>query len=157
MRLMRKEIELQEEMINITPYRELACGEDAESILEHVQEGYSVHEKVIAYLRAGAAYLAVMGVYMHPFKPNQKLLGPYYYTDGYYYWDRDTWKYVLKYHVTLPQEFIDHVMSDAGTKFLEQRIEENEDWSDVIKRWKMQQGYICFLPDHAGEIELENF
>jgi hypothetical protein len=31
----------------------------------------------------------------------------------------DTWKYVLKYHVTLPKEFIDHVMSEEGIAFME--------------------------------------
>ena len=97
------------------------------------------------------------GIYNHPFKSDITLLGPYTYTDGYYIWDRDTWKYVIKYGLTLPEEFINHVMSEKGTAFIEKRIDESEKWSDVIKSWKKREGFMCMLPDNAGEIELEDF
>ena len=155
----RKDIEefLQEinEMVCISPYQELNCGD--KSIYDNIEEGYVVPDKVIAYLRTTKPYLMSLGTYEHPFKKGVTLLGPYWYTDGYYYWDRDTWKYVVKYGLKLPQEFIDHVMSDAGTKFIERCIEENESWSSIIKAWKKEQGYVCFLPDDAGNKEIEEF
>ena len=75
--------------------------------------------KVIAYLQTTMPFVMSPGFYDHPFKTGTHLLGPYRYTDGKYYWDRDTWKYVLKYNLVLLQEFIGHVMSDEGTSFLE--------------------------------------
>ncbi len=47
--------------------------------------------------------------------------GPYLYTDDDHCWDSNTWKYVLKYGLQLSQEFIDYVMSEKGTKFLEEQ------------------------------------
>ncbi|MGI6177572.1 MAG: hypothetical protein ACOYJO_03840 [Eubacterium sp.] len=67
------------------------------------------------------------------------------------------WKYIVKYHVTVPQEFIEHVLSDEGVKFLELFAKEADPWSEVIKKWKNKEGILCFLPDDAGDIELENF
>ncbi len=65
--------------------------------------------------------------------------------------------YVVKYGLTLPQEFIDYVMSDEGTKFIEQQIESNESWSKAIREWKKKKGFICLLPDDAGDRELADF
>ena len=97
------------------------------------------------------------GVYEHPFQPGKRLVGPYTYTDGQYYWDRDTWKYVLKYHVTLPQEFIDHVMSEEGIAFMKWCADHSDSWIKTIENWKTNQDMICFLPDDAGNKELEVF
>ncbi len=111
--------------ICIFPFREIRCGKD--SIYDHVQSGYAVPEKVIAYLRAGRPCTVSPGIYDHPFRPGTTLLGPYLYTDGHYVWDRDTWKYVVKYHVTLPQEFVAHVMADEGpASFLADTSEKKE-------------------------------
>lgn len=151
----RKAIERLRSMICVSPFKEIRLGR--ESIYEHVQKGYTVPDKVIAYLRTTKPYLLSPGIYDHPFKPGERLLGPYTYTDGKHYWDRDTWKYVLKYHVTLPQEFIDYVMSDEGDAFIERFIDESDSWSNAIKRWKKRKGFICFLLDNAGEIELKDF
>ena len=63
----------------------------------------------------------------------------------------------MKYQVTLPQEFIDHVMSEEGTAFIERFIDQSDSWSDAIKKWKKRQGFLCLLLDNAGEIELEKF
>ena len=71
---------------------------------------------------------------------------------------RYTWKYVLKYHVELPQEFIEHVMSDAGTEFLESFAQENRSWECTIADWKFSsEGGLCLLPADAGDMSLENF
>lgn len=110
-------------MVNVMPYKEINGGE--ESIYDHVDENFTVPEKVIAYLQTTQPHLVCMGFYKHPFKDMQ-LCGPYWYTDGEYYWDRDAWKYVIKYHVTLPKQFIDKVMSDEGTVFLEKCAESDE-------------------------------
>lgn len=144
-----------EKMVCVSPFKEINCG--GESIYDYVQEGYEVSDKVIAYLKTTAPYVMSLGIYKHPFKPDMDLVGPYLYTDGHYYWDRDTWKYVLKYHVTLPQEFIDHVMSDEGTAFLEAQDRESDSWVGRIKNWKEQSDTLCLLPDNAGDEELEDF
>ena len=143
------------DMIDLTPYKELRSGE--RSIHDAIDKTQVIPEKVIAYLRCGEPLLMAPGMYEHPFKAGVTLLGPYIYTDGKYFWDRDTWKYVVKYNVALPQAFIDRVMSEEGTRFIEQRIDSHEDWSDTIKTWKKKKGFSCFLPDHAGEIALIDF
>ena len=142
-------------MICLTPFIELGCGD--KSIHDFVQEDYSVSDEVIAYLRTTQPYMMSPGIYEHPFKPGERLSGPYLYTDGKHYWDRDTWKYVVKYHVTLPQEFIDYVMSEEGTAFVNHFIDKCDSWSDKIKEWKKKKGVLSFLPDNAGEKELEDF
>ena len=142
-------------MVCVSPFKELGCGE--KSIHDFVKDGYSVPDKVIAYLQTTKPHEMCLGIYEHPFKPGTYLCGPYTYTDGYYYWDRDTWKYVMKYHVMLPQEFIDHVMSDEGTAFLKEQAQENDSWSDRIKSWKEQAGVLCLLSDNAGDECLKDF
>ena len=139
----------------VSPFKEICCGE--ESIYDYVQEGYTVPAKVIVYLQTTKPYLMSPGIYEHPFAKGKRLHGPYLFTDGYHYWDRDTWKYVLKYHVTLPQDFIDYVMSKKGTEFLDQCEEEDESWSERIKFWKESKQGLCLLPDDAGDLGLEDF
>ena len=151
----RKAIEEMRRRTCLSPFKELHFGD--KSIHDFVQEGYTVPERVITYLRTTDPYIMCPGIYEHPFKPGKRLLGPYTYTDGKYYWDRDLWKYVLKYHVTLPQEFIDHVMSDEGKAYIEQFADSSESWSDTLKGWKKQEGMLCLLPDNAGDIELDDF
>lgn len=143
------------DVISITPYKELHDG--SKSIHDHTREGYSVPDKVIAYLQTAVPFLMALGIYDHPFKEGVRLLGPYWFTDGKYCWDRDTWKYVVKYHLVLPEEFIDHVMSDEGTAFLEKCVSEHKTWGQIIHRWKQQPNTLCLLPDDAGQIELEDF
>ena len=142
-------------MVCVSPYKELLFG--SESIYDHVQDGFSVPDRVIAYLRTTQPYLMSPGVYEHPFKPGIRLLGPYLYTDGKYYWDRDTWKYVVKYHVTLPQDFIDHVMSDEGKAYIEKFGVQPASWTGIIENWKEQKNTLCLLPTDAGDISLEDF
>lgn len=119
----------------ITPYKELRLG--VLSIHDNLAAGYKVPSKVLDYLRVGKAHLCCMGIYEHPFKPGETLQGPYHVTDGWYIWDRDTWKYVLNYGLKLPKEFIDYVMSDVGTEFIEKQLEVDNGWPTIIiKRWK---------------------
>ena len=142
--------------ICVSPFKEIRCGE--ESIYDYVRDGYNVPAKVIAYLQTTKPYLMSPGIYEHPFIKGKRLLGPYMFTDGYYWWDRDTWKYVVKYNVTLPQEFIDHVMSEEGTKFLEQCEKDGDSWKGRIAGWKnSEKGGLCLLPDDAGDMGLEDF
>ena len=141
-------------MKNVMPFKEILGGE--ESIYDHIDENFVVPNKVIAYLQTTRPHLVCMGMYKHPFK-DKDLLGPYWYTDGEYFWDRDAWKYVLKYHVTLPQEFIDKVMSEEGTAFLKKCEEEGTSWSKVIKEWKNSPNMMCLMPDDAGDCPLDDF
>ncbi|NMD37668.1 MAG: hypothetical protein GYA87_03180 [Christensenellaceae bacterium] len=142
-------------MICLTPFKELKCGD--KSIHDFVQEGFSVPARVISYLRFSEPCYASPGVYYHPFKPEKRLPGPYGCTDGKYFWDRDTWKYVIKYNLTLPQEFIDHVMGDESATYIKKRLEDNKDISDRIKRWDDTQDYKLLKLDITAIEELENF
>lgn len=142
-------------MICLTPYKEIHGGKL--SIYDFVEVGYTVPDKVIAYLKTTKPFVMSPGIYDHPFIKGKRLLGPYKYTDDIYYWDRDTWKYVVKYGLKLEEKFIDHVMSDEGTKFIEEYIDNSESWSNTIKQWKKDGGFLCFLPDDAGNNELEEF
>ena len=94
------------------------------------------------------------GVYEHPFIPGKRLLGPYCYTDGHYWWDRDTWKYVTKYHVRLPQEFVDFVMSGAGDEFARTHIPYARSWFETNYG---DEPHANFLPQDAGNTTLDNF
>lgn len=139
-----------EAMINVTPYKEIEGGD--ESIYDHIDESFVVPEKVIQYLQTTNPHMVCLGVYKHPFK-DRDLLGPYLYTDGEYYWDRDTWKYVVKYHVTLPKAFIDKVMSEEGTAFLNSQAVPRDYWKKMMDRPRT----INMLPEDAGDIGLEEF
>ena len=152
----RKAMEMQEKMVCISPFKETHCGDH--SIYDFVKEGYTVPNKVITYLKTTEPYMMCPGIYEHPFKHGTKLLGPYTYTDGHYWWDRDLWKYVLKYHVSLPQEFVNHVMSNAGTLYLEQFVLQSKSWSKTIESWKNADAPgLILLPDNAGNLELDEF
>ncbi|HBA69331.1 MAG TPA: hypothetical protein DCZ40_08240 [Lachnospiraceae bacterium] len=151
---MRAERERLATMINVMPYKEIHGGE--ESIYDYIDENFAVPAKVIVYLKTTQPYLVCMGLYKHPFKDMQ-LCGPYWYTDGEYFWDRDAWKYVIKYHVTLPQKFIDKVMSDEGTAFLEKCAESDESWVKRIKEWKKNPNTLCLMPENADDYSLDDF
>ena len=151
---MRAERERLAAMINVMPYKEINGGD--ESIYDHIDGNFVVPEKVIAYLQTTQPHLVCMGLYKHPFK-DMLLCGPYWYTDGEYFWDRDAWKYVIKYHVTLPQNFIDKVMSEEGTAFLEKCAESDESWAKKIKELKESPDTLCFMPENADDYSLDDF
>lgn len=149
------EMDRMEKIVNITPFKELRLGKL--SIHDYIEPGHKVPEQVISYLKTTKPYLMSPGIYDHPFKSGHRLLGPYLYTDDRYCWDRDTWKYVVKYGLTLPQEFIDHVMSPAGIHFLEEFKRTNPSWEGVIGCWKEESSMLCLLPDNAGNEAIEDF
>ena len=151
----RAELERLAAMINVTPYKEINHGV-GESIYDHIDENFTVPEKVILYLQTTQPHFLPLGLYKHPFK-DMKLCGPYSYTDGEYYWDRDTWKYIVKYHVTIPQNFIDKVMSDEGTAFLEKYAENNEEWRKRIKELKENPETLYLVPKKPGDYSLDEF
>lgn len=145
-----------EKIICLTPYKELHGGK--KSIYDYIVEGYSVPQKVIEYLKTRKLYCMSPGVYHHPFKEDSTLLGPYLYCDdNKYCWDRDTWKYVVKYGLSLPQEFIDYVMSETGTAYLQNYQKGGETWANEISSMKERRNMLCMLPDDAGEIDIKDF
>ena len=144
-----------ERKVCLTPFKELKLG--GESIHDWVVEGYKVPTKVIAYLKTTEPYLMSPGVYEHPFKPDMRLLGPYCYTDGHYWWDRDAWKYVVNYHVKLPQKFVDYVMSGDGDDFLEAHLPWAKSWFDRIEENYGDVPHGNFLPEGAGNVGIEDF
>ena len=111
---------------------------------------------MILYLQTTQPHALALGLYKHPFK-DMKLCGPYQYTDGEYYWDRDAWKYIVKYHVTISQNFIDKVMSDEGTAFLKKYAESNEEWRKRIKELKENPAALYLLPKEPGDYSLDEF
>jgi len=141
--------------ICITPYKEIKGGE--KSIYDFIKNDYSVPNKVIEYLRTTKPFVMSPGIYKHPFKPEVDLLGPYMYTDVHYYWDRDTWKYVVKYGLTLPDEFVEYVTSGKGDSFLASFAKENPSWGKQIQKMKQGKNMMCFLPEDAGDIPIEKF
>lgn len=141
--------------VRFTPFKELHQGD--ESIYDWVEEGYSVPAKVIAYLKTTEPDVMCPGIYGHPFKPGMELLGPYCYTDGHYRWDRDAWKYVTKYHVRLPQEFVDYVMSGAGDEFLQEHAPQADSWFQNIEDSYGDTPHVNLLPEDAGDVGIEEF
>ena len=142
--------------INVMPFKEIKGGD--RSIYDHIEEGYTVPEKVIRYLQIKKPDVVCMGLYEHPFKPGLTLCGPYLYSDGKYTWDRDAWKYVVKYHVTLPQDFIDYVMSDEGTRFMDENGGYGSDsFYNTIETLYDGKPHINGMPKDAGDLPLDEF
>lgn len=73
-------------LICLTPYKEIKGGD--ESIYDHVREGYTVPDKVIAYLKMTKSYVMCLEIYEHPFKEGVTLAGPYLYGNGTIGWRR---------------------------------------------------------------------
>ena len=68
---------------------------------------------VLAYLNREEFELGEeMGMFDNEFLPpgNMDFLGPTEYTDGVWHWENDLAVYVEQYSVTLPQEFVSHVL-----------------------------------------------
>ena len=151
----REWIEKEKKMVCLAPFEELRLG-DA-SIHDWVEEGYEVPDKVLAYLKTTEPYMMSPGIYEHPFKPGERLLGPYCYTDGHFWWDRDCWKYTAKYHVRLPQEFVDYVMSGKGDRFLKSHAPDDSSWFNRIEDNYGDAPHGNFLPRDAGDIDVEDF
>lgn len=96
-------------------YRELS--EDPEereglpSMIEFISESPQEQEQeIVAYLR-NAVCVGARGCYVDDIlDPSCKdVLVPHLYTDGVYLWRLDIAHYVEKYHLRLPQDFIQHM------------------------------------------------
>ena len=151
----RRFVEERRKKVCLTPFKELGLG--SESIHDWVEEGYTVPAKVIAYLKTTEPDIMSPGIYEHPFRPGVRLLGPYCYTDEHYWWDRDAWKYVTKYHVRLPQEFVDYVMSGAGDEFAREHVPWARSWFEHIEESYGDAPHGNYLPEDAGDIDIEDF
>ncbi|MBO7123765.1 MAG: hypothetical protein J6V90_10880 [Treponema sp.] len=145
------------DIINITPYKELNQGEKC--IYDFINKEQKIFENVINYLKTESAFLMSPGIYTHPFKSDIKLLGPYLYTDGKYCWDRDTWKYVVKYNLEIPDFFIKHVNSSEGKKWLKDYTENNNfTWKNIIsEKKKNSKNELFLIPDDIGDLDLTDF
>ena len=132
-------------------------SEELKVIENNNVSSYPVPDKVIAYLKCPNNGLYRMGIFSHLYKPDIRFYGKTVYSDGLYVWDNFTWKYVMKYNLRLPESFIDHVMSEEGTAFIEKAIDESKLWSVTVKKYKKQLGYRCFIPTQSELRELDNF
>ena len=113
--------------IDLSPYKELHNGHGTESILDHVNPDQDLPEDVVDYLKHGELIIYALGLYNHPFEEDVKVPGPYFLFDGTYKWERYLWLYASKYHVEIPQEFIEHTRKPESRKWLEKRkVEEAE-------------------------------
>ena len=140
--------------MNITPFKELNQG--TESIYDHLG-GVLPPSEVIEYLKTTKPYMMSPGVYQHPFRPEVRLLGPYVYSDGTFSWDRDTWKYVVKYGLKLPQEFMDHVMSPEGKAFVKKMKASQGSWQKTFCEWDKRDSMHLMVPENAGDISIDDF
>ena len=52
------------------------------------------------------------------------------------------------------ESIFDHVMSEAGTEFIDKQIEENESWSKVLEEWKENRKNILVLMDPNEDDDL---
>lgn len=76
---------------------------------------------------------------------------------GRFWWDRNCWKYAAKYHVMLPQEFVEHVISGTGDKLLESYATDTSSWSGRIEERCRNMPHGNFLPKSAGNLDLKDF
>lgn len=76
---------------------------------------------------------------------------------GRFWWDRNCWKYAAKYHVMLPQEFVEYVISGTGDKLLESYATDTSSWSDRIEERCKNTLHGNFLPKSAGNLDLKDF
>lgn len=120
------------------------------------KEGYQVPDKVIAYLCAGRSKGAVAHLMQHPFK-SDKSISCHRYGDEMYTWYKDTWKFVVKYGLQLPKEFIDKVMSLESDIYFQNMIHILYGDKPLLEKHKQSLGYKCFLPSHSQLKELKDF
>lgn len=142
-------------IIDLTPYKEIHCG--MESIYDNVEEGYSVPDKVILYLRTNDNLCAAPGIYEHPFISGKNLFGPEISSDDIYAWERETWKYVLKYGLKLPKSFIDYVMSEKGTKYIENHAKMDEIFAEILKKYEEDPKNLTVYVEGENGVPYDEF
>lgn len=65
---------------------------------------------IIRFLKRGSIYALDMSPIKNPFSPHEKLkcrTGML--SDGVWLWPLEAWYYVLRYHVDVPPDFVDHM------------------------------------------------
>ena len=50
----------------------------------------------------------------------------------------------MKYHLTLPEEFIEHVISDAGTQFIEKACCKADSWYQEVEALEGDNKHMNF-------------
>lgn len=126
-----------------------ACDEFTKgfgSVHDYCQKGYRVPGKVLTYLRVVNPCAAAGVIYEHPFIKGKTCTGKTYMTDGKYCWDLDTLEYVLNHDLVLPQDFIDHIMSDYGTEFLN-RCTKVRNFKEAWRIYKTKPNQPCLILD----------
>ncbi|HEY1785123.1 MAG TPA: hypothetical protein VGG30_06210 [Pirellulales bacterium] len=95
-------------------FRERANGRpDYPEMMRHLNErAQPDEEKIVAYLRAGLIYIASPGIVKDVVSNGVEPIGTHsIVTDGTWAWPSDLAYYVDKYHVSLPDDFVQHLRS----------------------------------------------
>ncbi len=71
-------------------------------------------EHIVAYLNAGALFIACAGITNDVLDPEHPIIGaPHIRTDGVYAWPADLAHYVAVHHVALPEAFVRHAEANG--------------------------------------------
>lgn len=71
-------------------------------------------DRIVRYLNAGVAIAAVPGVEVDVLAEPPQIIGAMHIrTDGVWAWPQTLVHYVQRYHIALPQEFVDHMRSSG--------------------------------------------
>lgn len=63
----------------------------------------------------------------------------------------------MKYHLTLPEDFIEYVMSEDGSAFLESCHYGVDSWYQAFEKSFADKRHMNFLPEDAGDVKLDEF
>ncbi|WP_238881602.1 hypothetical protein [Clostridium sp. YIM B02551] len=99
-------------MIMIGQIREVYGDDKYPSIKELINRPIKDKEKILEYMRKSKVIAQAPAVGMDLINPNNKTLELSLMTDGDYEWRSDVIYYVDKYDMELPEEFINHIVSE---------------------------------------------
>ena len=98
-------------MIMIGQIREVYEDDKYPSIKELINKPIKEKEEVIEYMRKSKVIAQASAVGKDLINPNNKTLELSLMTDGDYEWRSDIIYYVEKYDMELPEDFINHILS----------------------------------------------
>ncbi len=98
-------------MINIGGIREVYRDNNYPSIKDLINKPIKDKEKVIRYMKRCKITAVAPARVTDLINPEKKISELYMMTDGKYEWRSDVIYYVDKYDMELPEEFIQHVLS----------------------------------------------
>lgn len=105
-------------MIILGKYNELSPGMGFPSIMDALEkEPYQAKEAVLEYLRNGNVYLVTASRFEDIFTKENTKHELFCMTDGKYSWSSAIPYYVEHYHLRLPKDFEDHVLSNSQAAF----------------------------------------